>query len=193
MKAIFVTGMARSGTTIMAHVLLSHPEITAYVSGSENWLLENDLMCSSRGIEHREEVLKQIKEINNTGYYALFKRPWIHKHYKELKEYFPDAYYIIMNRNCKDILDSWKRFGGGHEKLNEEDYNIHQEYYKNFVKELGKDRCKVVQLEKFKESPTGALVSISRMLNIPYAYDISEVSENGHWDVNTFIRLYGEE
>jgi len=130
MKAIFVTGMARSGTTIMAHILLSHPEIAAYVSGTEKWLLENDLMCSSRGIEYHKEVLRQIKEINDAGYYALFKRPWIHKHYKELKKYFPNAYYIIMNRNRQDILDSWKRFGGGHKKKKKKDYAIHQEHVK---------------------------------------------------------------
>jgi len=190
-KAIFVTGMARTGTTIMTHTLTSHPDISTYIGGREAYLLENDYMSSSGGIEYPKEIKKIIKRANDKNKFALFKRPWVHKYPEEFKKYFPNSYFILMTRSCQETLDSWKRFGGGHEKLNKDVYEKHLDYYDEFIHILGEDRCLLISLEDMISNKEKVFKGIAKMIGIDFKFNLTAIGENRHWNLNTFAIIYG--
>ena len=108
-RPLIVLGMARSGTTIMARVLASHPDVELYTSGSESRLLECDeLRREGRRLDADGQRLRAI--VDRCGKkYLLLKRPWAEEDPLFFRRFLPDGRYIIMLRPRAEQIAAWRR------------------------------------------------------------------------------------
>ena len=69
-KIIVISGMAHSGTTILAYILQQHPEIYCFTNGDQACILENDLLLNKQN--------EAIEFVINSHFpkRILLKRPW---------------------------------------------------------------------------------------------------------------------
>ena len=104
---LFVTGLPRSGTTIMAHVLRTHPAIGIYISGREAHVLECDELRPERCTAGDAANIRRICSGAEDRCYTVFKRPWLHERLAWLDSEFGEYRLVVMHRDIRDVLRSW--------------------------------------------------------------------------------------
>ena len=104
---LIIAGQARAGTTALAHVLATNPDIELYTSGSEAHLLECD------ELEHDKRCAESAASLRaaiaaSGAYLCAAKRPWCEEDPEFFAAHFPDAIYILCRRNAADLVRSWQ-------------------------------------------------------------------------------------
>jgi len=102
---LIIAGQARAGTTALAHVLATNPDIELYTSGSEAHLLECD------ELEHDKRCAESAASLRaaiaaSGAYLCAAKRPWCEEDPEFFAAHFPDAIYILCRRNAADLVRS---------------------------------------------------------------------------------------
>lgn len=122
-QPIFITGVERSGCSIVARVIsMTGGCFTGYMNGMyENWRLKNYLKTIPLSLAHQPpypEVAaipvnfqnKVMEVIHKQGYKD--NKPWMFKSalmtptWKIWNTHFPNAKWIIVHRDSKDIINS---------------------------------------------------------------------------------------
>lgn len=108
---IFVVGMMRSGTTLLEHILSSHPDI--FGGGEINFWLDhsnvavdydNRRVDVSRLAELRNDYLKQITSISRSARLVVDKMPQNFQILGLLHSAFPDARIVHIRREPRDNI-----------------------------------------------------------------------------------------
>lgn len=97
---IFVSGFGHGGTTLMASILGSHPDIHL-IPYETRWFIEkiSDI-----------EPMKYAKNINKP--YIVEKTPSHVRKIRGISKIFPDSHFVVMVRNPLDVIASqYKRHG----------------------------------------------------------------------------------
>ena len=191
-EPIFILGMARSGTTTMANVLGSHPKIYLVINGSEHWLLENNYLV---GLKDSETKSKQIKNLQKKyiDKFILLKRPWKEDCPWFFERHFPNAKYIIMNREYKNISNSWKNNKWACNKTNyQEIYEMRtKKIYSTFKNKL--KNVLIVKLEDLISSPKMTLTTIAKHLELKPQFDMSRLNDGKNWHKHLWKKYYKKE
>ena len=101
-KIIVISGMAHSGTTILAYILQQHPEIYCFTNGDQACILENDLLLNKQN--------ETIEFVINSHFpkRILLKRPWTEcKVLDWFSQELPNARFIYCYKAFEDITKSW--------------------------------------------------------------------------------------
>ncbi|MGQ0793022.1 MAG: sulfotransferase family protein [Deltaproteobacteria bacterium] len=186
-KPIFIVGMMRSGTTLLALILDSHPNISI---GRESGFM--------RGVQYlynipdwghgadwytRYGMTKEQFNRHMSGFidkifsdYALShgksrwgeKTPFHRKHVSQIAEIFPDSQFIHIMRDVRAVCASRK--GGAH-KVG----NISREWVEDnlkleeFGKSVGAARYYLLRYEDIVGAPEETLRSLLRYLGEPWS------------------------
>lgn len=117
-KRIFVIGMPRTGTTIISELICLDDDYILFNEDGSNY-------PTSRYVE---SLLKEGKNV-------VQKMPNQCLNVKKLVEKYPDAYYIFMNRNLRDIVNSYKKYEHN-ELLGVGDIINPHKIYELYIKEI---------------------------------------------------------
>ncbi len=119
---IFVTGIARSGTTLIATVLGAHPKIAAMPDESHFFFLQNYRYLSLPGLPTTvlrnglkmarsradlfDVIARHYLASSNAGSRFLEKTPWNAEILPELQSSFYNAHFIFIVRDPRDTYAS---------------------------------------------------------------------------------------
>jgi len=112
---IFVSGFGHGGTTLMASILGSHPDIHL-IPYETRWFLWKELSD--------KEPIKYAKNIQEP--YIVEKTPMHVRKIRGISKLFPDSHFVVMVRNPLDVIASqYKRHGDIHKAIRrcKEDYD----------------------------------------------------------------------
>jgi len=106
---LLVTGLPRSGTTIVAHVLSTHPDIDIYTSGAEARVLECDELRPDRCTVEDLRAVRDDVLAKSAAQYTVLKRPWLVAENAciALRVECYGAPIICVNRDAVATIDSW--------------------------------------------------------------------------------------
>jgi hypothetical protein len=167
---IFITGCARSGTSILGELIASHPEVKYIFEASNIWEMGGMGENESHRLTARhatEAVKKQVRgwfESQAKGTSMLVeKNPRNSLRVPYVKEIFPEAKFIHIVRDGRDVACSMVPGCGGAEwgHLKPPSW---QEYYKNYS---GATRC----AHAWKQVLETALDDLSHIPHIQVRYE----------------------
>ncbi|RLF61200.1 MAG: hypothetical protein DRN25_00865 [Thermoplasmata archaeon] len=134
-KLVFIMGMPRSGTTIVAEVLGQHSKVVALIEKAEHYPISPFV----------EEKLKEGKVV-------VQKMPQRCLRLVEHLRQFPNAKFILMTRNLMDIIRSYKAYPNPAALQVEGIYDPREiwcAYINSILPYLDHPRCLHVRLEDF--------------------------------------------
>ena len=168
--------MAHSGTTIVAHILRQHPELYIYKNGSEEFILENDILLNADS--------EKVKKMLNPDERIILKRPWVETNQKSwLMTYLPDAYYIYCIKDKKKTIRSWSSPNSFvSDEFRELSFQKKSEAFDNCYNDAMELKGKVKNFfiannEDIIQSPSKVFSDINNFLNIGgFDYDLNDIS-----------------
>jgi hypothetical protein len=105
-RLIIITGMARSGTSVMAALIGSHPKVKPVIGG-ECWdVVETDLFRPELGPPDWVKVDELLRD--NYPYRIMLKQPWLMTD-ETLSRALKPAKLIVLIRDKSEILNSWHK------------------------------------------------------------------------------------
>ena len=171
---IFLSGMAHSGTTILAHLLRQHPSVYHQVDGKSAMFYESDLIFDSKSLN--ELVL------NNFGKKVLVKKPWV---FADNPNYFidlfPDAYFVCCLKSFEESSKSWSKpysqvaFNFRYDNI------VQKEKYDLFIEKINiimnsVSNFKIVYYDEFIGNPLVVMKELTEFLEIDeFNYDLTDV------------------
>lgn len=137
---VYIIGMPRTGTTIVGELLQQHSNVVFISEKPEHWL---DSLYVKEKLEEGKVVVQKFPQMCLTLPILL--------------ERFPDAKFILLTRNLKDIVESFKnyyeRFPDNPYALAVEGMNDPKEIWNAYMDSIkpytDKPRCMVVGFEDF--------------------------------------------
>ena len=199
---IFVGGAPRSGTTLVQRLLDSHPDI---VGGPELNAISDIITLFNQMRERIEEErtdfygdTEQLRSIFRTFILSIFKQvrdkykaKWISEKtpsnvlvFNELHQIFPDAKFLYVERDPKDILSSYRKIKQNAMKrkqvppyvnrslfLSVDDIFEHMITGKTFY-DKNKDVSYLLIYEKLVEDPAGEMEKFFNFLGLPYSQNV---------------------
>ena len=105
-RLIIVTGMARSGTSIVSAYLGTHSEVKLVVGGPLWWQCENEIL-SSDASKTRWDIIDELLAKYPTKR-ILLKRPWIEGQVELFKKAFW-ADVIVCRCQKEKLFGSWRK------------------------------------------------------------------------------------
>ena len=102
-RLVIISGMAHSGTTILAYLLAQHPDLFLVVDGWQAPLLESDLL-----IQQNAYAIQWLLNANPRKR-ILLKRPWYVRAGIFLLWELPQAKYLYCVRDFPAIATSWRK------------------------------------------------------------------------------------
>ncbi len=175
---VIICGMAHSGTTVIAHVLRQHPELTLFKNGSMSYILENDYLL--------EADERSIEKLLEGGDRVILKRPWVEYHQTDwLIHNFPDAYYLYCIKEKERTIKSWSRPNS----------YVSDEFRSRSYEQLSEvfDHCYEIAMrikdnvnhfytldnEEVIKNPESIFPSLNQFLNLgEFEYDLSDISSS---------------
>lgn len=119
-RPIFITGLPRSGTTLAEAVLAAHPEVVSLgerrIDNQMVAALEKGQALDTAQIERLSQVTREnLPDLAKEARFYVDKMPENHRFIGILAQAFPDAAFINMTRDPRDIaLSQWHAlFGDG--------------------------------------------------------------------------------
>lgn len=168
--------MAHTGTTIVAHVLRQHPELNLFKNGSEEFILENDILLNADS-EKLKKILKPDERI-------ILKRPWVEINQKRwLLSNLPNAYYIYCIKDKMKTIKSWSSPNSFvSDEFRELSFQKKSEAFDNCLNDALELKRKVknfflVNNEEVIHSPHKVFSEINNFLNVSnFDYDLTDIS-----------------
>lgn len=180
---IVIFGMAHSGTTVTTHILNQFENIHLHTSGSESFLLECDEVAFHLPVNKWQP--KKLQELQNTlpnGHHLMIKRPWTESRFEFWRQHFPNAYYICLLRDYKDIVKSWTsatskcpRLKGKKEGDLWQEYNLYLRYAVNFPNYINNCKYLLANHGRMLLYPQLVFDEISLYLNINYKFNVQQI------------------
>lgn len=197
LKLVFIVGMARSGTTWLAHLLGQHPAVTNL---GETHLYNGYLGQVEKALQHyagrhgvgidvactEEEFLGGVRDLSlrtllssaPVGHWprvVVEKTPAHLFHVAFIHRLFPEAYFINVMRDPRSIVASWQAAGRGWGASWARRGTIQLALAWNHAVELGEglraltDRSRTVQYEALHARPIAELDDLLAWLGIAVA------------------------
>ncbi len=174
---VIVCGMAHTGTTIVTHILRQHPELILFKNGSEEFILENDILLTA-DTEKLKKILKPDERI-------ILKRPWVETNQKHwLLSKLPNAYYIYCIKDKEKTIESWSRENS---YVSEEFRSLSfqkkseafDKCYTDAMDIKGEvDNFFIIHNEELIKSPKKIFSQVNDFLKISqFEYDVSDISK----------------
>ena len=168
-RLIVITGMARSGTSAMAALVGSHPEICLVIGGGCWNVAESDLIRPEMG----DSDWETIEEILRDQYprKVLVKQPWLMNKTTFSRAIRP-AKVIVCLRERKTLIGSWGCSNRVDDRCRFEGGKVYDENIKHLPRLLNGGATWVYQ-DQMSES----MVRIGKYLGVdPTGFDLSRVS-----------------
>lgn len=173
---VIICGMAHTGTTVLAHILRQHPELTLFKNGSEAFILENDILLNAD-----TKALKEILKLNQR---TILKRPWVETNQKNwLTKFLPKSYYIYCIKDKEKTIESWSsETSFVSDEFRNLSYKKKSEAFDNCFNDAIELKKTVknfltVNNEEVIKSPQETFLNINYYLNVSdFEYNLSDVS-----------------
>lgn len=190
-KIIIVTGLPRSGTSIVTRTLASHPDITLFADGTEIHVLENTLLPLWTDSKEDLDILEKIQNKCRTKY-LLMKRPGILRKSKgdHISERFKDSLFVIMQRDFYGLKRSWNASRMVPRRMIDnidsiyKDNNIRVE---KFIRDNPEKRI-LYLLEDLQKNPKELFSLISSNLELENLFSTVLIKYKGRWDHSKHLR-----
>jgi hypothetical protein len=205
MKPLFISGPPRSGTSILTVVLNEHPDVSITNEQSYMKLMMHCLSeLNPRGRAEQganfnffsvpKEQLGDVRDMILEGMDHSMK--WYHnkvkpkakwygdklpgflQHIGWMKEKFPDAKFLICERDPEEVLVSMKKYTFSDvftEEQVEEGFKV---YMESLEKNRGRRDCLYVKLEDQKKNPEDTYERIAEFLDIENDFNLSMISRS---------------
>lgn len=178
-RIIIVSGMPRAGTSVITYVLAKHKDITLYIDGTEAHVLENTLLPNWTGSEEQIELIQKILSKTKTKY-ILLKRPIHCINSKFIERDFPNALFVFMERELKEITTSWKNSGMVGKNIYENAEESHNRFKKK-MRDMMVEKKIINSLEDFCENPQILLSKVSEITKLENIFNTDIVARNEKW------------
>lgn len=191
----FLVGTTRSGTSLLALMLGHNPEI-AFPGEFE---FSVDFMPDARSYpalpayydwlsmdrhfrHHRCDIdstlaypalvrsfLAQMKRDSGAGHKRMVGAA-VHRHFDRLAHLFPEARFIHLVRDPRDVARSWIEFGwSGNTWAAGRNWDALERLWDDVAARLPAERVHALRFEDLVRDPRGELETICRFLGVPYS------------------------
>jgi hypothetical protein len=187
---IVVTGTTRAGTTMLRLMLGHHPELADL--GEAEWLCGDNLASPDdervldwETLVRREAGYEDFRLDRSSSEHpvrqALAHR-WrtlgvgkiqcavvFHRHYNRVREMFPEAYFIHLTRDPRDVVASWLRLGWvGHARVGGRQWADSQKAWREARSLIPSDRVFEMRFEALIQDPPTALQAALQRIGLEY-------------------------
>lgn len=193
-KTFFLVGTTRSGTSLLGLMLGNHPEIT--FPGEFEFAVEcmpsadaypalptyYEWLSMDRHFRHHgctidpalpypalvRSFLDQMKR-DAGGSRENLVGVAVHRHFDRLQRLFPEAHYIHLVRDPRDVARSWIEFGwSGNAWAAGRTWDELERLWDRVASAIPPERVYALRFEDLVREPRAALEEICRRLGVPY-------------------------
>lgn len=188
-RIIIISGMPRSGTSILTYILSLHPDVTLFVEGSQGHVLENHLLYEWQSDDYDIKKLTRILDEVDTKY-ILLKRPHVYNN-QSIKDFFVESKFIITAREFESINNSWQNTNMVEESIKQnskEFFDTQRQAISDFLDQR-ENTSLHVQIEQLWSRPEHVIKDISRFLDINNeTFKRDTLQYHGRWDDHFYLR-----
>mgnify|MGYP001545907426 CR=1 FL=1 len=183
---ILIGGCGRSGTTLLLSIISAHPHIFAFsheVDAFTDWKRKDNQIATPTRLDRFYRSLL-VNKIPKTAQRWCEKRPYNVLYIKEILEYWPQAKFIHIVRDARDVLTS-------HHPQAPNRYWVKPERWIRDVSAgyafRNHQQVYTLKFEDLVENPNDQIKSICKFIDEPYTdemknwYEYATVRSNRAW------------
>jgi hypothetical protein len=179
-RVIVVLGTSHSGTTVLAYILNTHPQVRLIIDGENPEVLESDILMR-RDWQTMQYLLDWFPED-----YLVFKHPWAQENTTFFAEHLRDATYLYCWRPFEDVRKSWRRFGGPSPYQGmgcaRDVHKLHTALARWFPLVVQPRMYLCLRHNEIVLEPGKTMTRVAEAIGIAPTFDLSIVEPDAHWD-----------
>lgn len=196
---IFVVGPVRSGSTFLRLMLDSHPQISnpgecdflfdrvsdrgefPDVMAYASWLSANRIfrakgVAVDTGLPYGELMQSFLNQLRSEGAMLMMN---VHRHFHRIPHVFPDARYIRLLRDPRDVARSCIGMGWvGHVYYGVDIWSDAEKSWQTLRKNIPADQYFDIRYEDLLNDVEGSLTAICRFLGLAYSDRMMDYTSN---------------